>query len=393
MTGKRHRRAFDSAHETPSASGDRGHRDPLGRRRDHSAWLVGAAGLAIGVTIALRVLIPNAMDPTVFLALGEDSPIPTGYAQRLLGDVTLRRDLGHDGRFFFAQANDPWFLEPEVHAVVLDRPVYRAERMLFPMVSGGFGLFSPSVVVWAMLVTNLLAITIGAILAARLAAGWGATPWLGLWVPLNIGVLFELDIGGAGILAYTCCLGATYALVKDRIWLASTLFAAAALSKEVMVAYAAGVFILWWYDRRRYLWPIIVAPLAAMAVWTAYLWFRLDGIQGTGGNTGIFDLPFVGFVEAFRAWIQEPLNLLVSLVLVAVLVAFGPLALRGRLPVAWGALPFAGLVVVLSANILREPFDFSRAILPVFTALPFLIMVPSGDAVSMQPGHLTEESS
>ena len=89
-------------------------------------------------------------------------------------------------------------------------------------------------------------------------------------------------------------------------------------------------------------------------------------------------LPFVGFAEAFRAWIQEPLDLLVSLVLVAVLVAFAPLALRRRLPVTWGALPFAGLVVVLSANVLREPFDFSRAILPVFTALPL-------------PGHGSEE--
>jgi hypothetical protein len=391
VTGQRRRRAVDPAHETPSASRDRGRTYPLGRRRDQRAWLVGAAGLAIGLTIALRVLIPAGMDPTVFLALGEDSPIPTGYAQRLLGDVTMRRDLGHDGRFFFAQANDPWFLEPEVHAVVLDRPMYRAERMLFPMVAGGLGLFPPSVVVWAMLVTNLLAITIGAILAARLAAGGGAAPWLGLWVPLNIGVLFELDIGGAGILAYTCCLGATYALVKDRIWLASTLFAAAALSREVMVAYAAGVFILWWYDRGRSLWPIIVAPLAAMAAWTAYVWFRLNGIQGTGGNTGNFGLPFVGFAEALRAWIQEPLNLLVSLVLLAVLVAFVPLALRRRLPVAWGALPFAGLVVVLSANVLREPFDFSRAILPVFTALPFLIMVPRREGVSMQADQLTGE--
>ena len=360
-------------------------------QRGVPVWLVGLAGLAIVVAIALRVLIPHGMDPTVFLALGEDSPIQTEYARQLLGDVTTRQDLGHDGRFFFPQANDPWFVEPESHAVVLDRPVYRAQRMLFPMIAGGFGLFPPWVVAWAMLVTNVLAMAIGAVVAAKLAATWGASTWLGLWVPLNVGLLFELDIGGAGILAYTCCLGATYALDKDRIWLASTLFAAAALSKELMVAYAAGVFILWWYDRRRYLWPIIVAPLAAMALWTAYLWFRLDGIQGTGGNTGNFGLPFVGFADAFRAWIQEPLNLLVSLVLLAVLVAFVPLAFRGRLPVAWGALPFVGLIVVLSANVLREPFDFSRAILPVFTALPFLIMVPRSDARSMQAGHLTED--
>ena len=356
------------------------------------AWLVGLAGLGIAIAIALRVLIPNAMDPTVFIALGEDSTVPTGYAQRLVGDVTTRRDLGHDGRFFFAQANDPWFLEPEKNAVVLDRPMYRAGRMLFPMIAGGLGLFSPGVVVWGMLVTNLLAIGIGAMLAAKLAAAWGASSWLGLWVPLNVGVLFELDIGGAGILAYTCCLGATYALLKDRTWLASMLFAAAALTKELMIAYVIGVLILWWYDRKRWLWPIIVAPLAAIAAWTVYVWFRLEGIVGTGGNSGNFGLPLAGFVEAFRAWIDDPLDLVVSLVLLAVLVAFVLLALRGRLPIAWGALPFAGLVVVLSANVLREPFDFSRAILPVFTALPFVILVRSEGSVPHDPPEPASES-
>lgn len=360
-------------------------------RRGAPAWLVGVTGLAIGVAIAVRVLIPHGMDPTVFLALGEDSPVQTNYARHLLGDVTMRRDFGHDGRFFFPQANDPWFLEPGSHAIVLDRPVYRAERMLFPLIAGGFGLFAPGVVVWAMLVTNLITMAIGAAVAARLAATWGASTWLGLWVPLNVGVLFELDIGGAGILAYACCLGATYALVENRIWLASTLFAAAALSKELMIAYAIGVFILWWYDRRRYLWSIIITPLAAMAAWTAYIWVRLEGIEGTGGNTGNFGFPFAGFVEAFRAWLEDPLNLLVSLVLLAVMIAFVPLAFRGRLPVAWGALPFVGLVAFLSANVLREPFDFSRAILPVFTALPFVILVPVRGRRSLQTNDEIEE--
>jgi hypothetical protein len=242
-----------------------------------------------------------------------------------------------------------------------------------------------------MLVTNLLAMAIGAVLAAKLAAAWGASTWLGLWVPLNVGLLFELDIGGAGILAYTCCLGAMYALLKDRTWLASILFAGAALSKELMIAFAAGVFILWWYERRVYAWRIIITPLAAMAVWNVYLWFRLDGIPGTGGNSGNFGFPMAGFFEAFRTWVEEPLTLLVSLVLLAVLVAFIPLALRSRMPIAWGALPFVGLVVFLSANVVREPFDFSRAIVPVFTAFPFLILVPRRDAISIQAGRPTEE--
>lgn len=331
--------------------------------------------LSIGVLLALRVLIPNSMDPTIFAAFGEESRIQTEYAQDLLGDVTTRRDLGHDGKFFFAQANDPWYLSPQEHAVVLDRPIYRAQRMLFPMVAGGFGLFTSGVVVWAMLVTNLLALAVGAVFAAKLAAMWGVPSWLGLWVPLNPGLLFELDIGGSGILAFTCCLAALYALERERMWWASGLFAAAALSRETMVAFAAAVLLLWWVDRRRAPWAIVIVPTAAMALWAAYLVVRLDGTEGVGGGTRNFSAPFVGLFTALGRWLDDPLSLLVSLTLLAVVVIFVPLGLRSRLSIAWGALPFAALVAVLHVNVMLEPANFARAVAPIFTAFPFVIFV------------------
>jgi hypothetical protein len=342
------------------------------------AYLIGIAGLIIVVAIALRVLIPSAMDPTVFVAFGDQSPIQTPYGERLLGSVATRHGGGHDGQSFFIQANDPWYLHPEEHAALLDRPVYRAQRMLFPMIAGGFGFFPPDAIVWAMLLTNLLALAIGAFLAAKLAVAWGGPAWLGLWVPLNVGLLFELDIGGSGILAYVCCLGALYALTRERLWPAAGLFAAAALSRETMVAFAAGVFLLWWFDRRRALWPIVLTPLVAMVVWNAYLWFRLQGVPGVGGGTGNFGLPFLGIAQAAGSWVDDPVDLLFSLVFLAVIVAFVPLALRGRLPIAWGALPFAALAIILSVNVWREPFNSARAIAPIFTALPFAILIPRG---------------
>ena len=340
-------------------------------------WLVGVVGFAIGTVIALRVLIPNAMDPTIFIALGEDAPVQTEYAVRLLGEVTTRHDLGHDGKYFFAQANDPWYLDPEQHAAVLDRPAYRGQRMLFPLIAGGFGFFPPSVVVWSMLITNLLAMALGAFLAAKLATSWGASTWLGLWVPLNIGLLFELDIGGAGILAYACCLGALYALVDERSWLASLLFAAAALSREVMIVFAVGVFVLWWHDRRELPWRFVITPLVAMTVWYVYLHVRLASLPGAGGGTENFAPPFVGLFEAFGWWFRDPASLFYELPLIAVIIAFVPFALRNHLSIGWGALPFVALATILSVNVVREPFDLSRALAPVFTAIPFLIVVPT----------------
>ncbi len=378
-----------AAHEPSSGIRRPGARES---RRDYlSASLVGAAGLAIGLTIVLRVLIPNGMDPTIFIALGEKAPIQTAYARRVLGDVQTRPNLGHDGKFFFAQANDPWYLQPEANAAVLDRPIYRGQRMLFPMIAGGFGLFPPRVVVWSMLVTNLLALAIGALLAARLASFWNAPAWLGLAVPLNIGLLYEIVIGGAGILAYTCCLGAVYALITDRTSAASLLFAAAALSREVMVAFAVGVFILYLYQHRA-VWRIVIVPIAAMAIWNAYLRFRLAGVTGLGDGLSIFAAPFVGLWQAFRSWAADPSLLVVSIAILAVVVTFTILALRSRLPIAWGALPFVALATTLSVHVWREPFDLSRALAPVFTAAPFLL-VSARDQAVQRAGQGTSEAA
>jgi hypothetical protein len=347
----------------------------LKRPSDVPPMVIAIVGFAFAAVLALRLLIPNGMDPSVFVAFGEESPIQTPYGIRMLGHLSTRPGGGHDGQSFFIQANDPWYLQPRENAALLDRPLYRAQRMLFPMIVGGFGFFRPWTIVWAMLIVNLLGLAIGTFVAAKLARLLGGPAWLGLWVPLNVGLLFELDIGGSGILAYVCCLCAVYSLERERSWSAALLFAAGTLSRETMLAFAAGVCVLWFVERRRLIWRLVVVPFAALVVWDAYVWFRLHDVAGVGGGTGNFGPPLVGLLEAVGSWVDEPLDLIISLVIVAVTVALVPNAVRSRSPIAWGALPFAALAAVLSANVWREPFNSSRALVPIFTALPFLIIL------------------
>jgi hypothetical protein len=343
--------------------------------RPGAAWLVGLAGLMIGAAFALRIMLPYDMDPTVFLRLGDESPVQTEYARDLLGAAVSRHGFAHDGRWFFIQANDPLYLDPEEHAVILDRPVYRAQRMLYPAIGGGLGLFPPGTVVWSLLITNLITLAIGAALAAKLAVAWGLSPLLGLWVPLNPAMLFELEIGGAGIVAFTCCLAAVYALVKGRSGWAWIGFAAAVLTREVMILFAVGVFMALWLDGRRPPWSTVLAPVAALSVWHVYIRMQLTGILGAGGAQRSFSAPFVGIAEASRIWVQHPGRLLVNLGILIVLAVFVIAALRSRSLLAWGALPFVFLATVLSVNVWRETHDFVRALAPVFTAIPFLVRV------------------
>jgi hypothetical protein len=338
------------------------------------AWIVGIIGLVIAIAAALRILIPHNFDPTIFVTFAkDDSPAQVAYPRRLLGEVNEGQGFSHDGKFFFAQANDPWYLDPEHHAVDLDQPFYRARRMLYPMIAGGFGLFPPRVVIWSMLVTNILAMAFGALLAAKLAERSHLSTWLGVWFPLNLGLLFELNFGGAGVLAYTCCLAGVFALLEERPWLASVLFAGAALSREVMVIFALGIFALQWVEKRKTMWRLLTVPVIAVLCWNVYLVFRLVGVTGAGGGLENFSAPFVGIIEAFRVWTSDPANLIVDILIVSIVLLFVPLALRSRLPLAWGALPFVALAPILSANVWLGMFNFTRALVPVFTAAPFLV--------------------
>jgi hypothetical protein len=341
-----------------------------------SPLIVGVVGLAIAVGIVLRLLIPAGMDPTIFLALGEDSTAQTRYAERLLGHVETRDNLGHDGKYFFIQANDPWLLDPQENARYLDRPIYRAQRMLYPMIAGALGMFPPGAVVWSMLITNVFVLGIGAALAAWIASRSGASPWLGLAVPLNIGLLFELWIGGSGILAYVFCLAAICAFAAGKGWTAAALFAAAALSRETMILFALGVFALGWLETRTLAWRLMVVPSIAVAIWHGYLRLRLMGIGGSRDTWPFFGPPFVGLVEAFRSWTRDPSYLVLNVAILILVASFVVGALRSRAPIAWGALPFVAMSVFLSAFVWREPFDISRAISPVLTAAPFLLFVP-----------------
>jgi hypothetical protein len=348
------------------------------------AWIVGLAGLAIAVAVALRVLIPNGGDPTIFLALGDRATIQTEYARELLGDVVTRGSAGHDGKFFFAQANDPWFLDPDRHASVLDRTLYRGQRMLYPLLAGGLGAFPPRTVVWAMLVVNIAALGIATFLAARLAARWQASPWLGLAVALNPGLLFEIWIGGAGIVAYAFCLGAVLALEGRRTWAAALLLAGGALTREVMLAFGIGLVALGWLKDHRPRWRLILVPVACSVVWNVYLRVRLAGVSGVGGGPVIFDAPFLGLWQAFTSWLRQPADLVFNLGILVVIAAFTIRTVRGRSPLAWGALPFAALAAVLSVDVWQAPFDLSRALAPVLTASAFLLLARSPEPTSVR---------
>ncbi|HUP16940.1 MAG TPA: hypothetical protein VM848_12925 [Acidimicrobiia bacterium] len=331
-------------------------------------------GLLIGFVYVLRIMIPSDMDPTIMLAFGKDSPAQSAYARTLVGEVSVRDSYGHDGQSFFLQAIDPWFLDPELHAIYIDRPVYRGQRMGYPTIASGFGLFPTNLIVWTLPLVNVLALGVGSLAASRLAQVLGGSTWLGLAFCLNPGVLSEVDISGGGALALAFGVWGVLAAEQGRIWPTAVTLMGAALSRETMLAFVGVVAWMLWRRGTKGWWVVVGVPTAASVAWGVYVRLQLSQFPSTGPGV-VASYPFAGPVEAWGFWLDEPLNLLMIFAFLAICAAFTVRVLRSRQVLAWAAFPCLLIASLLSISVWRFPYDIARVFAPIFLAYPFLAFV------------------
>lgn len=352
--------------------------------------IVGLVAIAFSSLIAVRVLSGVGWDATIFVAFGEKATPTRDYAEERLEEVYLRPEQGHDGKFFYVQANDPLVLNPDENAVVLDRPLYRSQRMLYPLLAGGAGLFGPETIVWTMLLVNLLAVGVGSWVVARIAVEMGGSPWWGLAFALNLGFISEVNIGGAGVVAAAVAFGAVLCLMRERYVPAIVLLVLAALSREAMLIAAAGSALWLWLRRDRG--RAIVAgavPLAAVLAWAAYLRMRIgSGVVTT--QVQEIGWPFVGFAQAFGNWISDPVDLAAGVAMMVLFVFFTRRVLMTRHIVGLAFVGFVALGLVFTEQVWHSYFDITRAVAPIITSFVLLLFL-GGDRLHAPSAEVVAE--
>jgi hypothetical protein len=337
------------------------------------AALVALVALVVTVILTVRVVSDLDWDPTVFVGFGVDATPTTEYGEERLGEVYLRDQQGHDGKYFFVQANDPWLHDPAANAEILDYPIYRSQRMFYPLLAGGLGLLSPEAIVWNMVLVNVIAMALGTWGTAKLALRLGGSAWWGLAFVGNVGLMFALANDGAGIVATAFAVWGVLMLYEDRMAPAAALLAASALTREVMIVCAAGAAIWLWTERRRRAAAIVGAvPVGILGLWEIYLRVRL-GPDDAGVNA--IGAPFVGIIEAFPTWTEETLVLVAGFGFLALLAIYVLRWFSTRTALGWSFVGFIPLSLILTEKVWRELFDFTRAIAPLITAAVLLIFV------------------
>ena len=337
---------------------------------------VGLVAIAIVSLMAVRVLSESDWDPTIFTAFGDDANVITTFAEDILGrDVITRATLGHDGKYFFVHANDPWLIDPDRTAGVIDRPLYRTQRMLYPVLAGGGGLFSGEVVVWALLVVNVVAIGVGSWAVAELAMDMGGSSWWGLAFVLNIGFISEVMIDGAGVVAAAFAFWAVVLMRRGRALPAIAFLALAALAREAMLLAAAGTAVWLWMDGRKGLAVRTVSyPAVAVVGWAAYTRFRI-GVDTGVSQVQEIGLPFGGVLDAVESWMGDPVDLAAGVAILGLLAFYSRRVLKSRELVGWAFLGFVPLALLFTRQVWESYFDISRAIAPTVTSFVLLLFL------------------
>lgn len=330
--------------------------------------------LATGLAALYTVVSLSAYDwnPSIFLAVGEDAP-PASYVSDVLrDDVDMRPGPGHDGQYFFVTASDPLLTEPEIHLEASDRPTYRSQRVLFPLVASGFGSLEGWAVAWGLLVLSVLTFGIGSYATALVAEGMGGSAWWGMAFGLNLGVMSELLVGGGGHFALALGMGAVAAVQRSHFGWSVVLLGLAALSREATLVFAAGVAVWLWSEGRKRLAVLHLAvPAILVGLWAVYVRVRLGSASGVN-EVEEFGLPFRGLVEAARLWPSDSLNLVAGVVVVVLLTMFVIRMIRQPWLVGWAALGFVPVAILFSRQVWFSYFDITRAVSPVITA--YLLM-------------------
>lgn len=338
--------------------------------------IVAIVGMAFSAYIVGSLLSGADWNPTLLLKFGEQGP-EREYGSSQFDDLILAPKNGHDGKYYLIQASDPFYLSPESHAVYLDRPTYRAQRMLYPTISGGVGLFGPTTTAWAMIVLNILAIGFGTVMTSLLARELGLSAWFGLAFALNPGVFVSVFVDSAEVFAMAFLMGTLYYMVKGRVGVAAGFMTLSVLSRETMVLAAAGMAVYLWRKERKMAFGML-APFLAVGVWWSYVHLRLGAYDPVVQDTAALGFPFRGFVEAFGFWIGNPGHLgdlAAGVLLMSVAIAISLRTIRSWPLLGLATCGFSLLAVLMVKEVWAAYFDSMRVLAPLITA--YILMIPT----------------
>lgn len=293
----------------------------------------------------------------------------------------------YDGLYYYAIAIDP-LARGETHTLI-DAPAYRYGHPAHGWMARVLALGSADRLPAALFVLGLAGMVVAAYAASRLAVLFDMSPWWGLAVAVNPGLIYAVTVDTPETTGVAVMAVGLLAWFRGRIWTAAGLFVLLCLIKEAFVFVPLGLGaweLLSWFKKERS--PAIATRLTALAagpvalaVWFLYLkstlglWSFTEGPENVAG-------PVTGWLETLRMAAAQGQGFefqvgaigLPVLLGVAVFLLIGiAWAVRLRSPLDLIFIPSALLIGCLSWLALLYPKDMFRNVSALVFLAPFVL--------------------
>jgi hypothetical protein len=327
---------------------------------------------AFYAVFTIILVIPNGGRAEWFVKFGEQGPI-TDYAHQVLRpDVVTPYDEGQDGTTFWLHARDPLLTDPGRYTTLIDRPTYRAQRVLYPALTAPFRLAGEQGLLWGLVLVNLAVVFVGTLLTSLLAIELRAPPRAAYVFALNtlMVVAFVQDLSDG--LAVVGVLATLLAVRRKRWGCAVLAGVVAVLAKEQALLPIVAVALVARGPRPSRA-ALVAGPAAAAGLWALYLRIRL-GWPATSIEE-FTAVPFSAFVDSYRfGWSVTgrygEMLVALAIVVVSVVVVVRFWRRRRQHPLELAAcLPSVLLVPFYSSQVIYRDINSIRAIGPVLTLL------------------------
>ncbi|MGZ4718253.1 MAG: hypothetical protein ACXWCB_16315 [Acidimicrobiales bacterium] len=325
-------------------------------RTTRTSW---KAELAVFLLSMVIVVIPTVQllaqkggNVTALLNVGEQAA-SRPFVERDFSDIALVERYGHDGQQFYVVARSVTDLQ-QIDGNV-DRPRYRARRILLPLLASPFPAGAPTV--WAMFAISLVAVGMAGVAAGRLARRVGGPVWLGLAVALTPALLISVRASLGDVLAFSLALWGVVLWRRHLGW-AVLLFALAALARETTLVAPAACLLVG--TRRQRL--ALVVPFAVYGAWALTVSRLIHDRVSHESASPVADA-LRQFAPPFQAW--RDLGLASTSVLLALALTIASLlsawVLRERLPeLAIWLVADVVLVVISGTGVAEDVLNYAR---------------------------------
>lgn len=305
-------------------------------RAIRSAEIVGPTalvGLAYLFVLALYPLLRGYTSPADYIHLGQY------YCQC----SQIHGAVGYDGQFFYYMAVDP--LHASVH---MDNAPFRYQRILFSIAVWALSLGGQAALVpWWMLILNVAGTLAGTAALAVLLKRHGLSPWFSLAFGLYFGQFASITHDVPDGLAASLVIFAALAIDRGRWKEAALWMAAAGLTRETTMIFAAAFAIDALFQRRWGRVALILSSALPLIIWLVVLHLAFGG-TGLFFSTVISNAPHIP-LEGLKEIASISPRFLITLL---VIVLPGLLALawvaREVLTRNWRASPGLLLAILLS---------------------------------------------